>query len=102
MTDKKKKKLSSIAKKGAKGFNRNKMPLSVDNNYVERGDLDESQIVDVANLSYRGTGYTQGNTTANSWANLLQRTGTAGSGSYFRHQKKIYLSAGSTSTEVKF
>ena len=98
----KKKKLKSIASKGAKGFNLNKMPVGGDNNYRERGDLDESQIVDVANLSYRGTGYTQGNTTANTWGDLLNRTGTGGSGTYFRHQKKIYLSAGSTSTQVKF
>ena len=102
MTDKKKKKLKSIASKGAKGFNRNKMPVSSDNNYREKGDLDESRIVDVPTLSYRGTGHTQGNTVPNSWAYLLNRTGTGGAGTYFRHQKKIYLSGGSTATEVKF
>ena len=98
----KKKKLKSIASKGAKGFNPNKMPAGGDNNYRERGDLDESQIVDVPTLHFRGTGYMQENTTANTWGDLLNRTGTGGSGTYFRHQKKIYLSAGSTSTEVKF
>ena len=101
----KKKKLKSIASKGAKGFNRNKMPVGGDNNYREKGDLDESQIVDVPTLHFRGTGYMQSTTSANVWGRLLNSTGTASGGSHFRHQGKIYKSSspdGLTSTQIKF
>mgnify|MGYP003668643355 CR=1 FL=1 len=69
--------------------------------YREFGDRDAKDVVDVENLSYRGIGYTQDGTSANQWADLLRRTGTADSGEYYRHQKKVYLSAGGTGSEVR-
>ena len=100
----KKKKLKSIALKGAKGFNPNKMPMGGDNNYRERGDLDESQIVDVPTITIKGTGHMQENTSAVVWGRMLNTTGIAPGGSHFRHRGKIYKSSSNafTSTEVKF
>ena len=105
MTDKKKKKLKSIASKGAKGFNPNKMPMGGDNNYREKGDLDESRIVDVPTITVKGVGHMQGNTSAVMWGRYLNGSGLAPGGSYFRHQGKIYKSSSpnaNTSTQIKF
>ena len=70
--------------------------------YREFGDHEPSDVNDVRTLSYRGTGYTRDNVSVDMWADLLNRTGTMGSGGYYRHKGKVYRSTGSAGVLQKF
>ncbi len=90
--DKKKKKLQSIAKKGAKGFAKGNMEGGDSGVYREFGDRDEVNVDRSKSLTYRGTTYNQRTTPVEIWGRVLHQTGVAPGGSYFRYRGKIYKS----------